>query len=301
MTYETTLKEIALADERYIVLTAENRAAIRSLPEALGDRFIDTGITEQAMIGLAAGLALRGRIPVAHALAAFLTMRAFEFVRTDVGLPNLPVKLVGGVPGFLSDANGPTHQALEDVALMRGIPHMGVFCPADAQDLVIGLPQVLASPQPFYIRHTPRPAVIAHSPDFEIGRAELVTEGDEVTLLTYGLLFEQAYAATQQLQTEGVSVRLLNLRTLKPIDEVAILQAARQTRLLVILEDHFIHGGLYSIVCELLVRHQLLRPLLPLALDQRWFKPTLLAEVLRYEGFTGPQIAQKIRKALAQL
>src|SRR5580765_8897284 len=103
MTYEELLTEMALANERIIVMTAENRALVRNLPAILGDRFIDTGITEQTMIGAAAGLALRGRTPVAHALATFLTMRAFEFIRTDVGIPGLPVTLVGGVPGFLSE------------------------------------------------------------------------------------------------------------------------------------------------------------------------------------------------------
>src|SRR5258708_25050094 len=122
--YEDTLAKLAEHERRIVVMTAENRAAIRGLAARLGDRFIDVGICEQTMIGTAAGLALRGRIPVCHALATFLTMRAFEFIRTDVGIARLPVKLVGGVPGFLSDGNGPTHQALEDIALMRGIPNM---------------------------------------------------------------------------------------------------------------------------------------------------------------------------------
>ena len=136
-TYADCLGDLARDDERVIVMTAENRAAIRSLPSQLGARFLDTGITEQTMIGMAAGLALRGRLPVVHALATFLTMRAFEFIRTDVGIPALPVKLVGAVPGVLSEANGPTHQALEDVALMRGIPNMRVFCPADLDELFL--------------------------------------------------------------------------------------------------------------------------------------------------------------------
>ncbi|MFZ1397963.1 MAG: hypothetical protein WAS33_13735, partial [Candidatus Promineifilaceae bacterium] len=138
MNYEATLQELVLADDKYMVMTAENRAAIRHLPGVLNGRFLDTGITEQTMIGMAAGLALRGRVPIAHALAAFLTMRAFEFVRTDVGIGQLPVKLVGGVPGFLSDGNGPTHQAIEDISLMRGIPGMQIFCPADEAELVLG-------------------------------------------------------------------------------------------------------------------------------------------------------------------
>lgn len=294
MTYEEALGNIALADGRYIVLTAENRAAIRNLPAALNGRFLDTGITEQALVGIAAGLALRGRIPVAHALATFLTMRAFEFIRSDVGIGNLPVKLVGGVPGFLSDGNGPTHQALEDVALMRGIPPMGVFCPADEADLVLGLPAVLASERPFYIRHIAHPAIIEHDPHFVIGQAEQVLDGDDVTILVYGFLFREAYEAAQLLQARGVSVRLLNMRTLKPVDETAVLQAARETKLLVTVEDHFVTGGLFSIVSELLVRAGQMTAVLPIALENRWFKPALLDDVLRYEGFTAPQLAQKI-------
>src|ERR1700753_4127042 len=168
MTYEQLLIQTALADERIIVMTAENRALVRNAPAILGKRFIDTGITEQTMVGAAAGLALRGRVPVIHALTAFLTMRAFEFVRTDVGIANLPVKLSGFIPGFLSDGNGPTHQAIEDIALMRGIPNMTVFAPADEQDLVNMLPQVWNHPAPSYVRINTRKTDYQHSP-FEIG------------------------------------------------------------------------------------------------------------------------------------
>jgi transketolase len=293
-TYETVLLELAQADERFVVMTAENRAAIRNLPNILTDRFIDTGITEQTMVGAAAGLALRGRIPVLHALATFITLRAFEFVRTDVGIGNLPVKLVGGVPGFLSDGNGPTHQAIEDVSLMRGIPHMQVFCPADEQDMLIGLPHVLTSPHPTYIRHNALKPAIDHDPHFEIGRAELVADGQDVTILVYGMLLAQAVEARALLEQEGLSVRLLNMRMPKPVDEKAILRAARETNLLVTVEDHFLTGGLFSIVSETLVRHGETAAVLPLALDERWFKPALLPAVLEYEGFTGPQIAAAI-------
>src|ERR1700742_4346513 len=134
MNYEQLLIQTALEDERMIVMTAENRALVRNAPAAIKGRFIDTGITEQTMIGAAAGLALRGRVPVVHALATFLTLRAYEFIRTDVGIAHLPVKLSGFIPVFLSDGNGPTHQAIEDVSLMRGIPGMQAFCPADEQD-----------------------------------------------------------------------------------------------------------------------------------------------------------------------
>lgn len=294
MTYEEILKDLVEKDERFMILTAENRAAIRNLPDQIGDRFIDTGITEQTMVGVAAGLALRGRIPVAHALASFLTMRAFEFIRTDVGIGNLPVKLVGGFSGFLSEANGPTHQAIEDVSIMRGIPNVNVFCPADEEDMLIGLRKVLESPEPFYIRYNNLKSVYKHSPDFEIGKAEVVSEGKDVTIIVYGVLFSQAVEAKEILETKGLSVGLINLRTVKPVDEEAILNAADNSKLLVTIEDHFITGGLYSVTAELFLRKKIICDVLPVALKDSWFKPALLQDVLEYEGFTGEKIAERI-------
>lgn len=298
MNYEQALQECVLGDDRFIVMTAENRAAIRDLPSIIGSRFVDTGITEQTLIGMAAGFALRGRIPIVHALAAFLTMRAFEFVRTDIGLGGLPVKLVGSVPGFLSEANGPTHQAVEDVSLMRGIPQMQLFCPADEQDLVIGLPEVLASRNPVYIRHSSLASSVDHDPNFVIGKAEKFGRGTEVVILVYGTLFTQAHEAMVRLQAMGVSTSLLNLRMIKPIDREAILEAAGAARLLVTVEDHFLTGGLFSLVSQLLVRHQLMVPVLPLALHNRWFQPAMLDDILNYESFTGQQITRRIIRQL---
>ena len=293
MTYEEILTQTALSDERFIVMTAENRALVRNIPGKLGNRFIDTGITEQTMIGAAAGLALRGRIPVVHALASFLTMRAFEFVRTDAGIPDLPVKLSSFIPGFLSDGNGPTHQAVEDISLMRGIPNMTVFAPADEDDLVKMLPQIWNHPHPSYFRINTRKTDHQHSP-FELGKAEIVSKGEDLTILTYGLLFEQALIAVEILKNEGLAVGLVNLRSLKPVDEQAILQATQGSGLTVTLEDHFLTGGLYSIVAEVLLKHNVTAKVLPFALNEKWFKPLLLPNVLEYEGFTGKQIAEKI-------
>lgn len=293
MSYEELLTQTALSDERFIVMTAENRALVRNIPAKLGNRFIDTGITEQTMIGAAAGLALRGRIPVVHALASFLTMRAFEFVRTDAGIPNLPLKLSSFIPGFLSDGNGPTHQAVEDISLMRGIPNMTVFAPADEQDLVEMLPQIWNCPNPSYVRINTRKTDHQHTP-FELGKAEIISKGEDVTILTYGLLFEQALIATEILKKEGLSVGLINMRSLKPVDEQAILHATQTSSLTVTLEDHFLTGGLYSIVAEVLLRNGVTAKVLPFALTEKWFKPSLLPNVLEHEGFTGKQIAEKI-------
>ncbi len=298
MNYEEIIKQMALEDERFVVMTAENRALIRNLPPVLKERFIDTGITEQCMIGAAAGLALRGRIPVVHALATFLTLRAFEFIRTDVGIANLPVKLSGFVPGFLSDGNGPTHQAIEDVSLMRGIPGMQVFCPADEQDMLVALKHIWSSPHPSYLRVTTRKSTYQHDPHFEIGKAEVISKGTDVTLLVYGMLFEETLKAKALLESRGFSVGMINLRTLKPIDEAAVLDAVKRSQLLVTIEDHFLTGGLYSILAELLLKHQLTAQVFPIALQERWYKPGLLSEVLSFEGFTGEQMSDKIVKVL---
>lgn len=301
MTYEEILKDFSQKSEKLIVMTAENRAAIRNLPPHLGKRFIDVGISEQTMIGMAAGLALRGRFPITHALATFLVFRAYEFIRDDVAIPNLPVKMVGGVPGFLSDANGATHQAIEDVALMRGLPNMMVFCPSDAEELAAGIEVLAEYPAPCYIRHNPHPAPIKHNAKFEIGKAEILSEGNDIAILVYGFLLREAVKAKEILEAQGKSVRLVNIRMPKPIDESAVLNAAQDCKLVVSLEDHFITGGLYSIIAELLLKHKLMGNVLPIALEHKWFKPALLDRVLEYEGFTGKQIADRILKRITEL
>jgi transketolase len=298
MNYEQTLLKLAQEDERVIIMTAENRAAIRNLPSKIPDRFIDVGIAEQTLVGMAAGLALRGRIPIVHVLATFLTMRAFEFIRTDVGIGNLPVKLVGSFSGFQSEANGPTHQAIEDISLMRGIPNMNIFCPSDEKDLLIGLPEIIKSKNPFYIRYTGLPSSISHTQEFEIGKAEVISEGRDVTIFTYGILLKQALEAAEILKTDGKSVGIINLRTLKPIDKKAVLKACKDSFVIVTLEDHFLTGGLYSILSEILVAEQIFCKVLPIALNDKWFKPALLSDVLQYEGFTGEAIAERISHEL---
>lgn len=293
MTYEQLLTGTALAEDKYIVMTAENRALVRNIPKALSSRFIDTGITEQTMIGAAAGLALRGRIPVVHALTSFLTMRAFEFIRTDIGIPALPVKLSGFIPGFLSDGNGPTHQALEDISLMRGIPNMEVYAPADEDDLVKMLPYIWSTPHPAYVRINTRTSDYVHA-DYQPGKAEIVAMGSDITFLTYGLMFEQCLQARNYLEQEGKSVGLINFRSLKPFDNDALLEVVANSKLLITVEDHFLTGGLYSIVAEALLKHRTMADVIPFALADKWFKPALLPDVLKQEGFTGKQIAEEI-------
>lgn len=293
MEYEKALFNIIKNDSRYIVMTAENLAAIRTLPALLKDRFIDTGINEQTLVGSAAGLALRGRIPIVHALAAFLTMRAFEFIRTDIGLAELPVKLVGSIAGFLSAANGATHQAIEDIALMSTIPSMRIFCPSDIEDLIIGLQTVIESPFPVYIRLNLQPAKFAHNRDFYMEQAETVLSGTDITIFSYGLLVNYAYAAAEKLREKGLSVRLINMRCLKPFDIGAVLSAARETNLLVTVEDHLAFGGLGNRIRETLFNNKIQMPLLTMDLNS-CFEPGQLEEVIEREGFGATCITDKI-------
>ena len=298
MNYEQLLLDLINNDNRFFVLTSENRSMMRNLPPKFKDNFIDCGISEQTMIGIASGLALRGRIPIVHALATFLTMRPFEFIRTNIGIANLPVKIVGSISGFLSDGNGPTHQAIEDVSIMRGIPNIKVFCPADENDMMKCLPEIYNDPAPYYIRFNAVKSIVEHE-EFKIGKAETFGNGTDIAILVYGFLFTKAYKAKEILESKGFSVRLLNMRTLKPVDEEAILKSVDECRLIVTLEDHFITGGLYSILAEVLLKNKKTANVLPLALMNKWFKPGLLEDVLEYEGFTAEKIAERINEAVS--
>jgi transketolase len=295
MTYEELLTETALQDERFIVMTAENRALVRNIPAKLGNRFIDTGITEQTMVGAAAGLALRGRIPVVHALASFLSMRAFEFVRTDAGIPNLPVKLSSFIPGFLSDGNGPTHQALEDISLMRGIPNMTVFAPADEDDLVKMLPQIWECPSPSYVRINTRPTWHQHAP-FQWGKAEVIAEGEDITILTYGLLFEQSLIAVEILESEGIRPTVVDARFVKPIDPTLADLAAGHSSVITV-EDGVVSGGFGSAVLELLAQNAIERPVVRLGLPDHFIEHGAQAKLLERYGLDARGVAVAIRNS----
>jgi transketolase len=176
---------------------------------------------------------------------------------------------------------------------------MTVFCPADAAELVEALPTVVRDPAPWYVRYNARPPAFRHSTPFVPGAAEVITEGTDVALLTYGCLTHECYEAAERLADADISVRLVNMRTLKPVDELAVLEAARETALVVTVEDHFGVGGLATIVAEIAASHRVALRLHRIALDERWFAPALFADVLECEGFTAPQLAQRISAALA--
>jgi len=183
---------------------------------------------------------------------------------------------------------------------MRGIPAVNVWCPADRQELVEGLETVLQDPAPYYIRYIDSPPSMENRNSFAPGRAEVLREGQDAVILCYGLLTTQCYEAARRLAAEGFSVGLVTMRTLKPVDEEAILHAAEQAGLIVSVEDHFKGGGLYSIIAEVLLEREVKARVLPIALDGRWFKPALLSDVLAHEGFTGEALCARIKAELTR-
>lgn len=298
--YEELLMQHAKKSDELIVITAENRAHLRNVPPLLGDRFIDVGIAEQTMIGMAAGMAVRGRTVVTHALASFITMRAYEFIRDDVGITNAPVLMVGMVPGILSDGNGPTHQAIEDVAIMRGIPNIGVFCPADMEEFVEGMDYLLTDGKPYYVRYIGMPPSFKHTEPFIPGMAEVIHASDgedaDISILTYGYMSRIACTVVPLLEAKDLRVRVIHMRTLKPVDEQRIIAELTHSHLVVTLEDHLITGGLYSIVGEVLLRNhpKTHARVLPIALST-WFKPGRIQEVLAHEGLDAVSLAARIQ------
>ena len=303
-TYEYRLLDLLEEYPELIVMTAENRGALRNFPNHAGERFIDVGIAEMTMVGAAAGMATRGRQPIIHALATFLVYRAYEFVRTDVGISGAPVTLMGAVPGFLSTANGPTHQAIEDVALMRNIPGMQVVCPTDNDELLACIPAILASKRPTYVRFYDGPAKVAHDfakHPYTLGKAEPLRQvaGERATILSYGFLVEHVMGAAEKLAAKGIETNVLNMRSVEPLDREAILAAAKSSGNLVVIEDHFKRGGLYTAVAETLVEAGQLAKVTPITLEDKWFVPAQLPDVLKTEGFDSDSLAARIETALA--
>jgi transketolase len=174
---------------------------------------------------------------------------------------------------------------------------MQVYCPADECELQEALPALIESERPTYVRHNFVKPTVAHKP-FEFGKAEVLEDGDDVALLTYGFLVRETLGAAKILRERGHAVRVVHVRTPKPIDEALVVESAKKSRLLVTIEDHFLTGGLYSIVSEVLVKNRVAARVLPIALPERWFRPALLADVLKHEGFTPEALASRVLEEL---
>lgn len=239
-------------NERIYAVAADSMSRFGKLPKIAPRRTINVGIAEQNAMGIAAGIALCGGIVFITTYATFLSMRACEQVRTDIAFARLPVRIMGTDAGLSSGWVGFTHQALEDIGIMRSIPHMTVIVPADGEQTYQLMSHLIEYPGPVYVRLRGRgddPHVEGKG-SFKIGVGQQIREGYDITLIACGRMVKEAVEAHQTLSTMGVSARVLNIPTIKPIDEDLIVQAAVETQAILTIEEHNRIGGLGSAVAE---------------------------------------------------
>ena len=237
------LCEAAASNPDIVVLDADLAAATKTsiFAKAYPDRFFDCGIAEGNMIGVAAGLAASGKLPVAASFAMFATGRAFEQIRNSVAYPNLNVKIAGSHAGISTGEDGATHQCLEDIGIMRTIPGMVVLNPADHWEMKAATKAALEYEGPVYIRLGRLAVDSFNDPDtykFEWGKGITLEEGSDITVIATGLCVLEALKAVRELKAEGKSVRLINIHTIKPIDREIIIKAAQETGRIVTVEEH---------------------------------------------------------------
>jgi transketolase len=253
--YGRKMAEIGKTDDRIVVLTADLMRSNRSgdFKKTHPDRFFNTGIAEQNMMGIAAGLALEGKIPFVSTMATFATMRACEQVRTDICYPNLSVRIVG-THGGLTTGAGPTHYGQEDMAIMRSLPNMTVIAPGDPNQIGKVIEASIDWEGPMYIRigRGGEPVIYKEDYKYEIGKSITIKDGKDVTLIATGAILYYAIAAAEKLSKDGIQARVIDMHTIKPIDREAIIKAAKETGIIVTGEDHNITGGLGTAVAEIL-------------------------------------------------
>ena len=256
-TWGEVLVDAARANPLILALTADlgNSTKIQRFKAAFPERFFNVGIAEQNLMAVAAGLAATGFTPVVCSYATFATLRAAEFVRTDIGYGARNVKIIGTLAGVAYGQGGPSHHAIEDLSIMRGIPGMVVLAPADGHEMGAALLAALAHAGPVYLRtgrgvEPDLPAL--HGLPFEIGKARELAAGSDVALLAIGPCLHEALRAGRRAARHGVSVRVLNMASIKPLDRAAVLAAVLEVGRVITIEDHAIVGGLGSAVAEVI-------------------------------------------------
>jgi transketolase len=266
------LLELAREDDRICAVSCDCWGFLAPLAAEFPLRAIEIGIAEQNLIGVAAGLALRGKVPFAIGMNPFVTMRCFEQIRTDLGYGARNVKVIGGHGGGLLYAGwGCTHHAMEEMALMRLIPDMTVVMPADTYETEQAVRAAAAAPGPFYVSLAGGELPVPESErGFELGTAVQLRDGDAATVIAVGSVVPEVLAAAEELAGRGVAIRVLNMHTIKPLDTEAILRAARETPRVITIEEHTVVGGLGGAVAEVLAEAGAGVPLRRLGVQDRF-------------------------------
>lgn len=253
--YGRALVELARTREDVVCLTGDltRQCEIDLFQDEFPERFIHAGMAEANMVGIAGALARRGHIPFLHTFGVFATRRPLDQIINAVAYPNLPVRIVGFMPG-VSSPGGPSHQAIEDVALMRAIPNMTVIDLADAVEIALAVPAIVDLPGPVYLRlkRGEIPVVFDDTHELDLTRAQVLHQGHDVALMASGMMVSTALNAAEVLTAAGVSVTVVNVPVIKPIDRRTVTAVARDSRSVVTVENHSIVGGLGSAVAEVL-------------------------------------------------
>ena len=300
--YGEALRELGGQNENIVVLDADLSGSTKTamFKKEYPTRFFNAGIAEQSMIGTAAGLAAAGKTAFASTFAVFATGRAFEQIRNSVCYPKLNVKVAATHAGLTVGEDGATHQAIEDVAIMRALPNMTVLVPADAAEAKAVVRWAAEYNGPVYIRlgRSGVPDVFDETYEFKFGKAVTLKEGKDVTLIGMGIMTSAALEAAEMLAEEGISATVLNMPTIKPIDEDAIVAAANATGAIVTCEEHSIIGGLGSAVAEVLAEKASAR-LVRVGVKDTFGESGKPADLLKKYGLTAADIAAAAKQAIA--
>ena len=298
--YGQTLVELGAEHEEIVVLDADLAAATKTgmFKKAYPDRFIDCGIAESNMMGVAAGLAASGMVPFASSFAMFAAGRAYEQVRNSIGYPHLNVNIGATHAGISVGEDGATHQCNEDIALMRTIPGMVVISPSDDVEARAAVEAAYHHNGPVYLRFGRLAVpVINDRPDykFEIGKGIVLREGKDVTIIATGLCVSASLEAAEQLAAAGIEAKVINIHTIKPLDEELVVEAARETGLVVTVEEHSVIGGLGSAVCDVLSEKAPVR-VKKIGIEDVFGESGPAAELLVKYGLDAKSIAGKVKE-----
>lgn len=301
--YGKTLASLGRENKNIVALDADLSKSTKTseFAKEFPERFFQMGIAEQDMMGTAAGLATCGKIPFASTFAIFATGRAFDQVRNTIASAGLNVKIAASHAGITVGEDGSSHQSIEDIALMRVLPNMTIIVPADHVETGKAVRAAAAMRGPVYIRlgRSPVPTIFDESYDFKIGKAVILRDGEDVTIAATGIMVSKALEAADELKKGGISARVLNIHTIKPIDEESLVRAAKETGAIVTVEEHTVVGGLGSAVCEVL-GEKCPVPVERLGLRDRFGQSGKPDELLAEYGLETGDILETARRAIGR-
>ena len=301
-TYGETLVELGKDNKDIVLMEADlgNSTMSSLFAAAYPERYFQMGIAEQNMASTAAGLSLTGKIPFVNSFAVFASGRAYDQIRSSITIADLNVKICGSSAGLSDYGDGKTHQSIDDIALMQVLPHMTVLSPCDAVETEQMVKAMVEHKGPVYIRinRNDLPVVSDPSAEYHIGKMTEVVEGSDAVVFATGVMVQQSMAAAELLKAEGVSVRVVNVSTIKPLDKEALLGYCEGVKGVVTAEEHSTIGGLGSVVCQALAKSGL--PVEMLGVDDRYGTSAENYDILlRHYGLEPKDVAQKVRDVLS--